>query len=425
MRRRIGTRLLRWLALCGLVATLLAFPGGADAAFPGVNGRIAFESTRDGNSEIYSMNADGSDQRRLTNNAWSDAQPAWSPDGTKIAFVSGGIHSMNADGSGDTQLAADGTDPAWSPDGAKIAFVSQRDGSAEIYSMNADGSGEIRLTSNSASDARPAWSPDGSKIVFDTDRDGNLGDGNFEIYAMNADGSGQTRLTNSSAVAEMEPAWSPDGSRIAFSRGSLADLNTIEIYAMSANGSGQVALTSNSVPDYSPAWSPDGTKVAFESERDGLPEIYSMNADGSAPARLTNNSAGDYAPDWGTKSRSYSFTGFLAPIDNTDAQGNYILNVTKAGASVPVRFGLGGDQGLSILAAGYPRSQAIACDPTLQTDGIEETASPGASTLSYDAASDTYTYVWKTDKAWAATCRQLVLKLADGSVHRADLKFKP
>jgi hypothetical protein len=96
----------------------------------------------------------------------------------------------------------------------------------------------------------------------------------------------------------------------------------------------------------------------------------------------------------------------------------------KAGAAVPVKFSLGGNQGLSIFAAGSPRSQVIACDATADVDGIEQTVSAGGSSLTYDPSTDTYSYVWKTDKAWAGTCRQLVLAFADGSVGRANFKFK-
>jgi hypothetical protein len=115
----------------------------------------------------------------------------------------------------------------------------------------------------------------------------------------------------------------------------------------------------------------------------------------------------------------YHFGAFKQPVDARPT-----FNQMKAGAAVPVKFSLGGNQGLSIFAAGYPKSQVIACDSTANVDGIETTVSAGGSSLSYDSASDTYSYVWKTDKAWAGTCRQLVLALADGSVQRASFTFK-
>ncbi|HET6822479.1 MAG TPA: PxKF domain-containing protein [Anaerolineales bacterium] len=115
----------------------------------------------------------------------------------------------------------------------------------------------------------------------------------------------------------------------------------------------------------------------------------------------------------------FNFSGFLQPVDNLPA-----LNQVKAGQAIPVKFGLGGDQGLNILASGSPSSVKIACDGSATIDVIEQTVMSGGSSLSYDALTDTYTYVWKTDKSWANTCRQLTVTLTDGTVHEAHFKFK-
>jgi len=261
------------------------------------SGRIAFASKRDGNWEIYVMNADGSGVTRLTNNPADDRWPSWSPDGKRIAFTSDRdgnweIYVMNADGSGMTRLTnnpAGNFDPSWSPDGRNIAFSSRRDVNLEIYTMNADGSGVTRLTNNPAEDAETLWSPDGKRITFASDRDGN-----WEIYVMNADGSGQTNLTNNPAYDDV-PSWSPDGRRIAFA--SDRDGN-LEIYVMNADGSGVTRLTNNPADDGWPSWSPDGKRIAFVSNRDGNWEIYVMNADGSGVTRLTNNPAEDWYTSW-------------------------------------------------------------------------------------------------------------------------------
>jgi len=260
---------------------------------PPIEGRIAFSTERDGNWEIYAMNADGSGVTRLTNNSADDSSPSWSPDGRRIAFISDRdrnveIYAMNADGSDVARLTNNSAydhNPSWSPDGRRIAFASDLDGNDEIYAMNADGSGLARLTDNSADDWSPSWSPDGRRIAFDSDRDGNR-----EIYAMNADGSGVTNLTNNPAT-DGDPSWSPDGRRIAFYRGR-------EIYAMNADGSSLARLTNNSADDRDPSWSPDGRRIAFASDRDGNFEIYVMNADGSGVTRLTDSPDGDYHPAW-------------------------------------------------------------------------------------------------------------------------------
>ena len=272
-----------------------------------VNGRIAFVSDRDGNYEIYTMNADGSGVKRLTNNSVSDWNPVWSPDGSKIAFgcVGGGswdICVMNADGSGQTNITntpypADDLEPSWSPNGNHIAFTSTRDGAYRLYSMNADGSRVTNLT-HEYTGQEPSWSPDGSRIAFTSNRGGDSA-----IYVVNADGTGEpVQLTASSGLEEATPDWSPDGSKIAFT----ASLNSnIKVYVMNADGSGQTYLTSNLTWDFEPSWSPDGSRIAFTSNRDGSSpyvnyEIYVMNADGSGQTNLTNNSAYyDGGPDWG------------------------------------------------------------------------------------------------------------------------------
>ena len=264
-------------------------------------GRIAFTSFRDGNREIYTMNADGSGVARLTNNSADDGSPSWSPDGHRIAFTSfrdenWEIYAMNADGSGVARLTNDPSVnfvSSWSPDGRRITFSSSRDGNSEIYAMNADGSGVTRLTNNAINDQSPSWSPDGRRIAFTSDG---------EIYTMNADGSGLTRLTNGYTVA-IGSSWSPDSRRIAFY--SRRDGNS-EIYAMNADGSGLTRLTNNSADDLSPSWSPDGRRIAFRSNRDGNRQIYTMNADGSDVTRLTNNSAIDQSPSWGPAADDHS-----------------------------------------------------------------------------------------------------------------------
>ena len=114
----------------------------------------------------------------------------------------------------------------------------------------------------------------------------------------------------------------------------------------------------------------------------------------------------------------FNFAGFFQPVDNLP-----VYNQVNSGQAIPVKFSLGGYKGLNIFAAGYPKSVVIACNVTDPVDGIEETVTAGGSSLSYDPLTDRYNYVWKTDKAWAGTCRQLVVKFVDGTTQRANFKF--
>jgi len=269
--------------------------------------KIAFVCFRleEEDEEIYVMNADGSGQRKLTNNAAADRCPCWSPDGEKIIFQSDrdgvtAIYVMNADGSEQRRLTNDSrlhAQPSWSPDGKTVALVIA-DVTDEICVMNMDGSGERKLTDHWRAYREgtrlavlgPCWSPDAKKIAYTSYRDGN-----YDIYVVSADGGEQRRLTNHPGT-DGSPSWSPDGKKIAFhaSRGSTGD-----IYVMNPDGSEQKKLTNNRVRCASPSWSPDGTKIVFQGRngRGPMADIYVMNTDGSGQKRLTNEGH-NTSPSW-------------------------------------------------------------------------------------------------------------------------------
>ena len=141
-----------------------------------------------------------------------------------------------------------------------------------------------------------------------------------------------------------------------------------------------------------------------------------------AGSGISAHSSGHSALRWDVTltpaSPTFAFTGFFAPIQNLP-----IVNQVKAGQGIPVKFSLGGDHGLDIFAAGYPASQPIACDGSAPVDDVDTTVSAGGSSLSYDAVSGVYTYVWKTEKSWAGTCHRLTVKLTDGTERSAHFRF--
>lgn len=264
---------------------------------------IAFQSRGPGDNRwaIYLMDSDGSNRFLLADGqAGFLAPPAWSPDGTRIAFVSDrdgndDIWVAYTDGSGQVNLThheAKDHSPAWSPDGEWIAFASVRDSIYwELYLMRSDGSNVRRLTWwEDASDLSPAWSPDGARLAFASKRDGN-----WELYAMDRNGANLVRLTYHPAD-DTNPSWSPDGKRLAFE--STRD-GYAEIYVMLAVG-GEATNVSREpfASDHGPTWSPDGNRIAFYSDRDGEWDVYSMASDGSDVLKLTSDSTNDQVPSW-------------------------------------------------------------------------------------------------------------------------------
>jgi len=300
--------------------------------------RIAFGSNRDGKGEIYVMNADGSNVKRLTNNLSDDYGPKWSPDGRKILFDSDRdgnkeVYVMDADGANQTRLTNNiATDSAtsWSPDSSQIAFASNRDHpnfyNFDIYVMKADGSDVRRIVDDPEYDAEPRWSPDGKRILFVTGRNGS-----FDVYLANADGTDQRNLTADYDKNDGAAVWSPDGNNIAFVR---TIQNKEQIFVMNADGSNLKRVTNNSANNGRPAWSPDGSKLVFQTDRDGNFEICVMSVDGEL-TRLTDDPADDLDPDWSPDGSRIAFSSNRAGMHHIylmNADGSSLAQITNAKA---------------------------------------------------------------------------------------------
>lgn len=248
--------------------------------------RVAFQSFRDGNWEIYLARSDATQLVRLTADPASDLRPRLNRGATRVAFYS------------------------------------YRDGNAQIYTVNTDGSSLTRLTMDGASDTGPAWSPDSSKIAFASNRDGN-----WEIYVMNADGSGQTRLTFGASDDTM-PTWSPDGSQIAWVQ--VVSSNAGVMWVMNADGTNPHSITTPLTFLQHPSWSPDGTRLAFDYDADGdyWNELAIVNPDGTELWTVYNASIDNWdlwMGSWSPDGQFLSYSLLIYVLDH----GNLYLNHTN------------------------------------------------------------------------------------------------
>jgi TolB protein len=270
---------------------------------PQLQGDILFESNRDGNLEIYSLNAADMSTARLTNNPVADVQAAYAPDSLRVAYVTNQENNNEIFLIGPNRQApvnltnnpADDQQPSWSPDGEWIAFTTNRDGNQEIYVMRSDGSELSNISNNPTNDLYPSWFRSSGLlggqdwIAFTSDRDGNQ-----EIYIVRPDGTDLRNLSNNPAND-----YSPSGSSVSEQIAFVSDRDgNPEVYIMNLDGANQANISNNSARDFDPVIGPTSNWVAFTSERDGNLEIYVVQTNGEGVYNITQNPAQDSNPSW-------------------------------------------------------------------------------------------------------------------------------
>jgi TolB protein len=305
--------------------------------------------------------------------------PVWSPDGSKMAFISSRtgsyqIWTMNADGTGQRQVT-DGKRPyfypSWSPDSTQLTFQGLiHEGERldyDIFACKADGTDMRQLTDDWFDQEQPLWSPDGSQILYKSEsKEGEWG-GPDELWTVTPDGRTATQLTHTPTAYEFQHTWSPDGSKIAFvsthDTQEHDDMNRNEIYVMDKDGSNQRKVTNEPQGAYNPAWSPDGTKLAYTWRRKNS-EIAVINEDGTGRQVLTDLPTEDMWPEWSPDGSTIAFTSMRK-------------NITFEMRTVPAD---GGEGATSLLAEPIddqqphysPDGKTIAFHAAREKDGLED-----------------------------------------------------
>jgi TolB protein len=259
--------------------------------------RVVFSASLTGSKELYLMDYDGYNVRKITNDRSLNLFPKWSPDGQWITYTSyrGGTPAIYTLEMATGRLwknvgfPALNISPAWSPSGDALAFASSLEGPTQIYQVNREGKALRRVTVDQSDNLSPTWSPTGTEIAFISNRGGGP-----QLYIMNADGTNIRRVTFAGDY-NTSPAWSPKGTAIAYT--CRVD-GRLRICAVSPDGTKQAQLTNGPGEDESPTWSPDGKHLIFSSTRLSSGDLFMMNADGTEMERLSFNGANNNSPSW-------------------------------------------------------------------------------------------------------------------------------
>ncbi len=269
--------------------------------------KIAFHSNRNGNTQIYIMNVDGSETRQLTSGEFSCTGPKISPDGSRIIYtseVNGDyyLYIMNSDGSDRKRLTnsiGEEADPSWSSDGSFVYFRKEGSNGMSYFKSELNNATIDKIIDLPEKSRSFVISPNDNKILYTITKDGF-----YEIRMMNFDGTDDHRICSKKGYP-MKPSWSPDGKKIAYSFSNKPPWRggTSEIYIMMSDGSNDIKLTDkNTVSEY-PGWSPDGKSIIFQSYKDGNFDLYQLEVNGGKIKQLTITDTFEGVPDWGNIKR--------------------------------------------------------------------------------------------------------------------------
>ena len=435
-------------------AIMLNRPGGAVEVDPQTGSRrrgsalggetVAWQDfgfgTPAGSSEVAAHDLASGTVTRLTDDALLDKNVAVSPDGKTLTWIKCQVTATDCDvwaarrsasgWSASRLTGAEGEEAFPDTDGTSVVYQSTRGGESDVYAQPVAGGAERRLdlpgTQGNANISRgvvsletfeeAAATPNWDLVAWDLASD--------KAYRLTDTASGDDTLNDISVDADglVRVPYSVNDNieLVSFTLPNTRDTRAPAISLTTPAEGATFTLGQSVAADYRCDDGEDGSGIS--SCTGDVPSGRPIDTSSVGPKSFTvttEDNAGNRDSVTHGYSVEYAFGGFKSPLNAPP-----VVNLAKAGSAVPVKFSLAGDQGLGVLADGYPRSQQVPCDSSAPVDGIEETQTTGQTGLTYSADADQYSYIWKTARDWGGTCRQLALKLDDGTVHRASFRFR-